>query len=121
MNAFHDHVKRDLLRRIVFEDAVGFIRPDMLSAAWSSTRNCLCDSTFGLPPNRLRDAGAPASATRALSHLWRYANSFQTAGFYDGWRPDATNMPDFAVRSHDALRDIKSRNLPQAFASSAMP
>ena len=38
LNVFHDYVKRDLLCRIVFEDAVGFIRPDILSGAWSPTK-----------------------------------------------------------------------------------
>jgi hypothetical protein len=34
VNAFHNHVKRDLLRLIVSEDAVGFVRPGNLFAAW---------------------------------------------------------------------------------------
>src|ERR1700738_877941 len=47
VNAFHDHVKRDLLRRIVFEDAVGFIRPDNLSAAWSPTKTACVTQPLG--------------------------------------------------------------------------
>lgn len=38
VNAFKDHIKRDLLPWIVFEDTVGFIRPYMLFAAWSPTK-----------------------------------------------------------------------------------
>src|SRR6266852_635093 len=47
MNAFHDHVKRGLLRRIVFEDAVGFSRPDILSAAWSPTKTACVTQPLG--------------------------------------------------------------------------
>src|SRR5277367_4302504 len=65
VNTFRGHVERDLLCRIVFEDTICFIRPDMRSAARSPTKTACVTQPLGFL-NRLRDAGVPASATRAL-------------------------------------------------------
>src|SRR6266699_202117 len=110
MNAFHDHVKRDHGRRIVFEDTIGFIRPDMLSTAWSPTKAACVTQPLGFrqigfaTPEFLRQEFV-------LRNIYGVAyDSFQNPLFYNRGT-DATNMPDFAVRSHNALGDIA----PQTF------
>ena len=108
MNAFHDHVKRDLGRRIVFEDTVGFIRPDILSAAWSPTEAACVTQPLGFrqigfaTPEFLRQEFV-------LRNVYGAAyDSLQSPIFYNRGT-DATNMPEFAVRSHNTLGDIASQ------------
>src|SRR5260370_10814275 len=106
MNAFHDHVKRDHGRRIVFEDTIGFIRPDMLFAAWSPTKAACVTQPLGFrqigfaTPELLRQEFV-------LSYIDAYADSLQAARFI-GFRPNTTDVSDLAVKSYDAFRDIKA-------------
>src|SRR3984893_15093301 len=108
VNAFHDHIKRDLGRRIVFEDAVGFIRPDMLFAAWSPTKAACVTQPLGF---RQIGFATPEFLSKdlVLGNVYSAAyDSFQSPVHYNRGT-DATNMPEFAVRSHNTLGDIASQ------------
>src|SRR3984957_12795388 len=108
MNPFHDHVKRDLGRRIIFEDAVGFIRPDILSAAWFPTKAACVTQPLGF---RQIGFATPEFLSKdlVLGHINGAAyDSFQSPVFYNRGS-DATDMSEFAVRSHNTLGDIASQ------------
>src|SRR5260370_28704985 len=90
MNAFHDHVKRDHGRRIVFEDTIGFIRPDMLAAAWSPTKTACVTQPLGF---RQIGFATPEFLGQqlVLCNIDAYANSLRTARFR-GCRPNTTDV-----------------------------
>src|ERR1700733_3302746 len=104
VNTFHDHARRGLLRRIVFEDAIGFIRPDILTAAWPPTETACVTQLLGFgqigfaTPELLRQQ-------LVLCNIDAYANSLQTACFR-GCRPNTTDVSELAVRTYDAFRDV---------------
>src|ERR1700722_9123533 len=105
MNAFHDHVKRDRGRRIVFEDTVGFIRPGMFAGTWSPTKTACVTQRLGFRPIGF---ATPELLRQQLMlcDIDAYANSLQTARFR-GCRPNTTDVSELAVRTYDAFRDVK--------------
>src|SRR5258708_6805731 len=111
MTAFHDHVKRYRGRWIVFEDTVGFIRPDMLSAARSPTKTPCVTQPLGFRQIGFAAPELPRQQL-VLCNIDAYANSLQTARFR-GCRPNTTDVSELAVRTYDTFRDVKPESLPK--------
>src|ERR1700733_1187638 len=110
VNPSYDPVKRHLFCGIIFEDAVGLIGPNNVSAGWSPTETACVTQPLGFRQIGFATPELPRK-NLVLRHIYGVAyDSFQNPAFCNRGT-DATNMPDFAVGSHNALRDIKFRSL----------
>src|SRR5260370_10680252 len=110
MNPFQSHVKRDFRRRIIFEDSVGFIRPDnFVSFSFPPKATCVAESLgFG---HIDFSAAEFLSQEFLLLNVYADTDSLRGAVVDDQGATHTPNVPDLTVWSNDALGDIKSRNV----------